>query len=151
MRTVIQDLVYAARSFSKSPGFTAVVIISIALGIAANSTVYSIVNSMIYASIPVKEPNRLYTLNDGRSISWPNYQDISAQTTGKVFEGVTAFFPLVPANIGGNGQPERVWGQVASANYFRVAGVRPFLGRDFLDEEDRVEGRDAVVVLGHAL
>ncbi len=151
MRTLIQDLTYAARSFSKSPGFTAVVIISIALGIAANSTVYSIINSMIFASIPVKQPNRLFSLNDARTISWPNFQDIRTQTTGKVFEGVTGFFPLVPANIGGNGQPERVWGQVASANYFRVIGVRPILGRDFLDEEDQVDGRDAVVVLGYAL
>ena len=66
MRTLIQDLAYAARSFARSPGFTAVVVVSIALGIAANSTVYSIINSLVFAAIPVKEPNRLYTLNDGR-------------------------------------------------------------------------------------
>lgn len=151
MRTLIQDLSYAARSFAKSPGFTAVVIISIALGIAANSTVYSVVNSFVYASIPVKEPARLFTLNDGSTISWPNFVDLRDQGTGKVFEGVAGFFPLVPANVGGNGQPERVWGQAVTGNYFQVAGVQPVLGRTFTAEEDQVEDRDAVIVLGYAL
>ena len=96
MRTLIQDLSFAARSFAKSPGFTAVVVISIALGIAANSTVYSVVNSLVYGSIPVKDPSRLLTMNDGRSVSWPNYTDVRDQATGKVFSGVAAFFPLAP-------------------------------------------------------
>lgn len=151
MRSFLQDLVYAARSFARSPGFTAVVVASISLGIAANSTVYSIVNSLVYASLPVKDPDRLYTMMDGRTISWPNFVDVRDQTTGKVFEGVAGFFPMIPANVGGSGQPERVWGQLATANYFRVAGVGMALGRDFLPEEDQTDGREPVVVLGHAL
>ena len=151
MRTLVQDLTYGARGFAKSPGFTAVVVVSIALGIAANSTVYSIVNSLVYASIPVREPDRLFAMNDGSSISWPNFVDIRRETTGKVFEGVCGFFPLVPGNIGGQGVPERVWGQLATANYLQVAGVQPLLGRFFLPEEDEVEGRNPVLMLGYGL
>ncbi|MBS1874739.1 MAG: ABC transporter permease [Acidobacteria bacterium] len=151
MRSLIQDLVYAARSFARTPAFTAVVIISVALGVAANSTVYSVVNSLVFASLPVREPDRLLTMNGSKTISWPNFRDIREQTTGKVFEGVSGFFPLVPANVGGSGEPERVWGQLATANFFRVAGVRMALGRDFLPEEDAAEGREPVVVLGYAL
>ena len=58
---------------------------------------------------------------------------------------------MIPANIGGQGQPERVWGQLASGNYFEVAGVQPVLGRAFLPEEDQVDGRNPVIVLGYAL
>ena len=135
----------------KDAGVFAVVVISIALGIAANSTVYSIVNSILYSSIPVHDPGSLFTLNDGNSFSWPNFMDYRDQTTGKVFEGMAGFFPLVSANIGGSGQPERVWGQLVTGNYFKVAGVEPALGRTFLPEEDQAEGRNPVVILGHAL
>src|SRR5450759_1030341 len=148
MRTLVQDLTYAARSFARTPGFTAVVVISIALGIAANTTVFSIVNGLMLSSAPVGDPQDLYTFNDGDSISWPNFVDYRVQTTGKVFEGVAGFFPLVPANVGGRGEPERVWGQIVTSNYFDVAHVKPVLGRAFLPEEDQVEGRNPVVVLG---
>jgi predicted permease len=151
MRTLIQDLSYAARTFARTPGFTAVVVISIALGIAANTTVFSIVNGLLLSSAPVGDPGRLYTFNDGNSFSWPNFVDYRDETTGKVFEGVAGFFPLVAANVGGRGEPERVWGQLVTSNYFDVAHVKPALGRTFLPEEDAVEGRNPVVVLGHAL
>lgn len=151
MRTLIQDLHYAARTFSKSPGFTAVVIISIALGIAANTTVFSVINGLMLSSAPVGDPDTLFMLNDGNSFSWPNYADYRDQTAGKVFDGVAAFFPLVPASAGGKGEPERIWGQLVTANYFDVIRVRPVIGRGFLPEEDKAEGRNPVVVLGHAL
>jgi predicted permease len=151
MRTLVQDLTYAARSFAKTPGFTAMVVLSIALGIAANTTVFSIVNGLLLSSARVGDPGSLYSLNEGNTISWPDFKDYRDQTTGKVFEGVAGFFPLVPANVGGRGEPERVWGQIVTANFFDVARVRPVLGRAFLPQEDQVDGRDAVVVLGHAL
>jgi len=151
MRTLVQDLTYAARSFAKTPGFTVMVVLSIALGIAANTTVFSIVNGLLLSSARVGDPGSLYSLNEGNTISWPDFKDYRDQTTGKVFEGVTGFFPLVPANVGGHGEPERVWGQIVTANFFDVARVRPVLGRAFLPQEDQVDGRDAVVVLGHAL
>ena len=107
MRTLVQDLTYAARSFAKTPGFTAMVVLSIALGIAANTTVFSIVNGLLLSSARVGDPGSLCSLNEGNTISWPDFKDYRDQTTGKVFEGVAGFFPLVPANVGGRGEPER--------------------------------------------
>ncbi|MDP2997188.1 MAG: ABC transporter permease, partial [Bryobacterales bacterium] len=141
---------YALRTFRQNPGFTAVVILSIALGIAANTTVFSIVNGLLLGDLPVSEPERLLAFSGGRSMSYPDYIDYRDQTRD-VFEGVSAHFPVVPASLGGTGEPERVWGQLVSGNYFPVIGVRPALGRGVTPAEDDAPGRDAVVVLSHAL
>jgi MacB-like periplasmic core domain len=111
------------------------VILSIALGIAANTTVFSVVNGLLFGAIPVQDPERLMMLGEGTTISWPNYADLRDQSND-VMTGMAASFPLVPAGISGAGQPERVWGQLVTGNYFQVAGVRPVLGRSFLPEED---------------
>jgi predicted permease len=150
MGSLLQDARYALRAFSKTPGFTAAIIVSVALGIAANATVFSVANGLLWGVLPVKDPGRLVVFSEGRSFSHPDYLDYRDQTS-QVFEGVAAHFPFIPASIGGNGQPERVWGQVVSGNYFRLLGVNPVLGRAILPEDDRVVGRDAVVVLSHAL
>lgn len=147
---MLRDIRYALRTFRQNPGFTAVIILSIALGIAANTTVFSIVNGLLLGSLPVHEPDRLFGFSSGRSFSHPDYVDYRDQTKD-VFEGVSAHFPLVPASLGGSGEPERVWGQVVSGNYFSVVGVVPALGRAISPEEDAVPGRDAVVVLSHSL
>jgi len=88
--------------------------------------------------------------SEGNSFSYPDYLDYRDQTS-RVFEGVAAHFPFIPASIGGSGQPERVWGQTVSGNYFRLLGVNPVLGRSILPEDDQAEGSAAVVVLSHAL
>ena len=134
-----QDLRYAFRMLRKSPGFTAAVVISIALGIAANTTVFSIVNVLLLGSLPITAPQRLLTFNEAESFSYPDYMDYRDQTHD-VFEGVSAHFPLVPASLGGVGEPERIWGQLVTGNYFSVVGARPALGRAFLPEEDQVLG-----------
>jgi hypothetical protein len=144
-----KDASYAFRLFRKSPGFTAAVVVSIALGIAANTTVFSIVNALMLGSLPVREPARLMSFNEGTSLSYPDYIDYRDQTKD-VFEGVCANFPLVPASLGG-GEPERIWGQLASGNYFSVAGVDLAVGRGFVPEEDQVPGRNPVVVLSDGL
>jgi predicted permease len=144
-----KDASYAIRSFRKSPGFTAAVVVSIALGIAANTTVFSIVNALMLGSLPVREPAKLVNFNEGESMSYPDYVDFRDQTKD-VFEGVCANFPLVPASLGG-GEPERIWGQVASGNYFSVAGVDLAVGRGFVPEEDQVPGRNPVAVLSDGL
>jgi predicted permease len=149
LEAVVKDASYALRSFRKSPGFTAAVVVSIALGIAANTTVFSIVNALMLGSLPVREPARLMSFNEGTSLSYPDYIDYQDQTKD-VFEGVCANFPLVPASLGG-GEPERVWGQLASGNYFSVAGVDLAVGRGFVPEEDQVHGRNPVVVLSDGL
>jgi hypothetical protein len=147
---MLRDALYALRTFRQSPGFTAVVVISIALGIAANTTVFSIVNGLLLGSLPVDEPDRLLVFNGSRSMSYPDYVDYRAQSKD-VFEDVCAHFVLAPASIGGRGEPERVWGQLVSGNYFQVVGVRPYLGRGILPEEAATQGRDPVVVLSYAL
>jgi predicted permease len=147
---MLRDALYALRTFRQNPGFTAVVILSIALGIAANTTVFSIVNGLLLGDLPVSEPDRLVAFSGGRSMSYPDYVDYRDQARD-VFEGVAAHFPVVPASLGGTGEPERVWGQLVSGNYFSVVGVRPALGRGVAPAEDEAPGRDAVVVLSHAL
>jgi putative ABC transport system permease protein len=150
MPTLTQDLRYAARGFARNRGYTAVVVISIALGIAANTTVFSIVNGLLFGELPVRQPDRLLVFDGANSFSMPDYRDY-ARETKDVFEGVSAAMPIVPANVGGRGEPERVWGALASGNYFQVSGVRPILGRGFVPDEDRVLGRNPVVVLSYGL
>lgn len=145
-----QDLLYALRTFRKNPGFTAVVVASIALGIAANTTVFSIVNGLLFASLPVREASRLVSFNGGSTNSWRNFVDFR-DGTKDVFEGVSAHFPLVPASIGGRREPERVWGQLVTANYFDVIGAGIPLGRGFQPYEDEATGRNPVVILSHSL
>jgi predicted permease len=150
MGSFLQDARYALRTFSKTPGFTAAIIVSVALGIAANATVFSVANGLLWGALPVRDPGNLLVFSEGRSFSYPDYVDYRDQTS-KVFEGLAAHFPFIPASIGGTGQPERVWGQVVSGNYFQLLGVNPVLGRGVLPEDDQALGRDAVVVLSHAL
>jgi predicted permease len=149
MGTLLQDARYAVRTLSRTPSFTAVIIISIALGIAANTTVFSIVNGLFLGILPVRDAERLVSFSGG-SRSYPDYLDYRDQTT-QVFEGVAAHFPFIPASLGGVGDPERLWGEVVSGNYFSVVGVNPGLGRAILPPDDEVLGHNAVVVLSHAL
>ena len=151
VETLIQDVRYALRTLWKAPGFAAVVVVSIALAIAANATVFSVANGLLWGLLPVKDPGRLVVFSEANSFSYPDYHDYRDQTSDVFEGGVTANFPLIPASIGGMGEPERIWGQAVSGNYFSVLGVSPALGRSILPEEDRVVGRDAVVMISHAL
>jgi predicted permease len=151
METLLQDVRYALRTIKNAPGFAAVIIISIALGIAANATVFSVANGLLWGVLPVKDPGRLVIFAAGESISYPDFTDYRDQTTQFFEGGVSAHFPLVPASLGGRGEPERVWGQLVTGNYFSVVGATPYLGRTILPAEDTVPNRDAVVVLSHAL
>jgi putative ABC transport system permease protein len=149
--TLLQDIRFAIRTLIKSPGLSLVIIISIALGIGANATVFSIANALLWGVLPVRDPGRMVVFEEGESLSFPDFVDYRDQTK-EVFEGgVCAHFPIIPASLGGKGEPERVWGQAVSGNYFSVVGVKPDLGRMILPAEDAVVNRDAVVMLGHAL
>jgi hypothetical protein len=143
MGKLSQDVRYALRTLSKTPGFTLAIIISVALGIAANTTVFSIAEGLLWGVLPVRDSDRLVSFRDGaETFSYPDYVDYRDQT-GDIFEGgVCAYFAFVPASIGGRGEPERVWGQLVSGNYFSVVGVAPALGRGILPEEDKVVGWD---------
>ncbi len=145
-----QDLAYALRGLLKTPAFTAVVAISIALGIAANTTVFSMVNAALLGALPVRDAGGLYAVSGGTTLPYPDYRDFRDQCAS-VFSGLAGHFPLAPASIAGAGTPERIWGQLVSGNYFSVVGPPLSLGRGIHPEEDRTPGQNPVVVLSDSL
>jgi len=152
MAALRQNLTYSFRRLSRSPGFVLAVILSIGLGIAANSTIFSMVSRFVLRPPPVGDPGTLmalHTTHDGdrccNNFPWPVYTDLRDQT--RSFSGVAAYYELLPASIGGYGEPERVWGQSATSNFFDVSQIRMSLGRGFLPSEENVP----VIVLSHRL
>jgi predicted permease len=151
MEKLLQDFRYALRTLRRSPGFSLVVIISIALGFAANATVFSVANGLLWGVLPVRDPGRVVMFSEGESFSYPDYIDYRDQTKDIFDGGVAAHFPLIPASIGGNGDPERVWGQAVSGNFFSVLSVPMVLGRPISEQDDQTLGRDRVAVLSNKL
>ena len=152
MAALRQNLIYSFRRLFRSPGFVFAVIFSIGLGIAANSTIFSMVSRFVLRPAPVGDPGTLMALRttyEGdrccNNFPWPVYTDVRDQAQS--FSGVAAYYELLPASIGGSGEPERVWGQSATANFFDVSQIRMYLGRGFLASEERLP----VVVLSHRL
>ena len=147
------DVTYAVRSFLKTPSLTVTIIISIALGIAANTVVFSIVNELLVRDLPVRDPSQLYVMEPaGRpSSSFPAYLDFRDQTDN-IFEGLAAH-SLIPvaANISAGTGAQRVWGLLVSGNYFQVTGAPILLGRGIIPSEDQARVQNAVVVLGYGL
>lgn len=155
METLLQDLRYAFRMLVKTPGFTIVAIIALALGIGANTAIFSAVNAILLRPLPYTNPDRIVMIwMDNTRMkekedwhSYPNYVDYRDQN--QVFEEVAAFNDRA-FNLMGTGDPERVIGAWSTANFFSVMGVEPRFGRTFTAEEEE-PGRDQVVVLGHGL
>src|SRR5271170_556650 len=154
MASRLGNLTYAFRRISKSPGIAIAAILSIGLGIAANATIFSIVSTFVLRPAPVGNPSTLLSLHTQprgerccNNFSWPLYTDIRDQA--KSFSGVAAYYELLPASMtsGQNSDPERVWGQAATSNYFDVAQLRMALGRGFLPTEENQQ----VIVLGYNL
>ena len=159
---VLQDLRYALRTLRKSPGFALIAIVSLALGIGANSAFFSLANALILRPLPVPDASHLIAVQSqlrGESagglfqysgLSYPDYADLRARNT--TFEGLAAsqYSPFGFTTEKG-ALPRMRFGQFVSGNFFDVLGVRPILGRGFRPDEDQVKGRDAVVVLSHGL
>ncbi len=146
------DLAYALRRLGRSPGLVLAVVISIGLGIGANATIFSMISRFVLSSPPVGDPATLLNLHTTRvndrccnNFSLPLYRDI--RDRNKSFSGVAGYYDLVPASVGGQGSPERVWGQAVTANYFDVAQLKMAWGRGFLTTEEQAP----VVVLGYRL
>src|SRR5436190_1061887 len=153
MQTIFQDLRYGFRQLLKRPGFTFLAIISMALGIGANTAIFSLVDTVAFRPLPVhnaSELQELYgTLHNGADYtlqSYPNYKDY--RDRNQVFSGLIAYRISV-ASLSHNGNNERVWGTMASANYFDVLGVPLLLGRGFLAEENETPKSHPVVVLSY--
>ena len=151
MDNLRRDLRYAVRALLRAPGFSIIVVISIALGFAANATVFSVANGLLWGLLPVKDPGRMVMFSEGQSFSYLNYIDYRDQTSDIFEGGVAAHFPLIPASIGGKGEPERVWGQSVSGNFFSILEVPMAIGRPIVPEDDQVSSRNHVVVLSNSL
>ncbi len=151
MEMLVQDIRYAMRTLLRAPGFSTVVVLSIALGFAANATVFSVANGLLWGLLPVKDPERMVMFSEGESFSYPDYIDYREQTRDVFEGGIAAHFPLIPASIGGKREPERVWGQSVSGNFFSTLQVPMMLGRPILPEDDQTAGSNHVAVLSSSL
>jgi putative ABC transport system permease protein len=153
LETLWQDLRYGLRTLLKNPGFTTVAILTLALGIGANTAIFSVVNGVLLKSLPFPESERLLELSETSKdapvmmVAYPNYLDWRARQT--VFEDLAARYPAGGV-LTGDGEPERVFGRWVTASFFPTLGVKPHLGRFFNEEEDK-PGATAVIVLGYDL
>jgi putative ABC transport system permease protein len=155
MDQLFADLRYGLRGLAKRPAFTAIALLTLALGIGVNSAIFSAVDSILLRPLPLKDPERLVsvweqTLRDGiqqNQAAPANFFDL--QTQNQVFEQIGAYGPD-DVNLTGDGEPERLDGQVVTANVFSILGVAPALGRTFSPDEDQ-PGQEHVVVLSDAL
>ena len=151
MNTLLQDLQYGLRMLLKHPGVTAIAVLTLALGIGANTAIFSVVNAVLLNPLPYREPDRLVSLwenvpTHGRWRASPaNFFDWKKQNT--VFEDVAAFGGA-SMTLTGDGEPEQLLGARVSSGYFAVVGVEPLLGRSFAPEEHE-PGKGQVVILGH--
>jgi putative ABC transport system permease protein len=149
---MLNDLRYAVRQLSKAPGFTAVAILTLALGIGACSAIFSVVNTVLLRPLDYPEAGRIVAIRETQlpefpefSVSPPNYLDWEKQT--KSYEYLAAYAGA-NVNLTGEGEPQRLVGVKATAHYFDVYGVKPVLGRMLLPEED-AQGKDHVAVLSY--
>ncbi len=153
MDTLRQDLRFGARTLRKSPGFALVTVLTLALGIGANTAIFSIVYGVLLNPLPYKEPSRLVLLNEttpkvGKvSVSYPNFLDWRAQTSQ--FAQMAAVCG-VGFNFAGVTQPESIGGEAVSSNFLSLLGVKPLLGRDFDPAEDK-PGAAPAVLLSYSL
>jgi predicted permease len=152
MTGLLQDLRYAARQVRKSPGFTTIAVVTIAIGMAANVSVFSFMDALFLRSVPAKDPSRLVRIvapeHDGGGLfSYPEYAYLRDHLT--TLGLLSAHYSTAPLYITANGETGEVQGAVVSSSYFEMLGMRPELGRLFTMEEDSVPDRDAVAILGY--
>ncbi len=155
MQAILFDLRYALRTLFKKPGFTLVAVLSLALGIGLNTTIFSVVNAVLLKRMPVADPERLVEVYSSPSEEMPyltsSYLDYRALSDGvDAFEGLAAH-ALVRGIFSRDGKSELMMGEVVTGNYFDVLGIEPKLGRSFLPEEDETQGSHPVVVVSHGL
>jgi predicted permease len=140
MNGLAQDIRYALRQLRKSPSFTTVTVLTLALGIGANTAIFSVVNGVLLNPLPFHDASRIVSMFEATpnfpkgSISYPNFLDW--QRDNRSFEAMAAY-RSTDGSITGVGQPENVRAQRVSANFFPILGVNPILGRNFTSEEDR--------------
>ena len=151
-----QDLRFAVRTIRRAPGVSLIAIASSALGIGVCAVVIAILDFAMFRPLPVDGPERLLAISEtdrrtgeaGQDLSFPDFRDLRQ---ARAFAGVAAYTPLLAASIGLQGDPQRHWGTLATANYFDVVQPRFVLGRGFDASRDDAPGEAPVVVLSHGL
>jgi putative ABC transport system permease protein len=148
-----QDLRYALRGLRKHRGFTAVAVITLALGIGANTAIFTVINTVLLRPLPYERPDQLVVLMETiaerpAGVSYPNFVDWRNQSTS--LENVAAVRNRESFNLTGAGESERLQGRLVSANFLSTLGVKPIRGRDFAAEEDQ-PGANPVAIISHAL
>jgi predicted permease len=148
----VQDLRFAVRTLRKSPGFTAIAILTLALGIGANTALFSVVNGVLLNPLPYPRPEQLVTVCNETAASletWLSYPDTrDLMRDNRSFSSLAAYESVISANLLGQGDPERVSVTEVSANFFPTLGTSPILGRDFSPAEDQLNGAPAVILSG---
>jgi len=154
VENLLQDARFAIRGLRRTPGLTAFVVVTLALGIGMTSATFSMVDALIFRPYPVPHPGNIVTLVSTTrdtpfdDLSYREYRDIRDKTTS--YDGVIAFTDMEAVGFSAESgtTPQVRGGMMVSGNYFDALGVTPRLGRAFREDEDKVPGRDAVVVLG---
>ena len=155
MNDLAQDLRYAMRQLRKSPGFTAVAVLTLALGIGANTAIFSRVNTVLFRPLPVNDPGQLMTLSfrqPGNAstpvFSYLDYRDVR-ERAGAAFSDILAYRVGIDG-LSANGQADRIMVHYVTGNYFTMLGVKPALGRLILPSEGQAPDADPVIVLGYS-
>jgi putative ABC transport system permease protein len=154
MSAIWQNLRYATRILAKNPGFTLVAVLTLALGIGANTAIFSVVYSALLRPLPYDHPGQLVTIGEGRiqnkgneaqsaNSSNPDFQDW--KKTAKSFQAIAAY-GFDAFTLAGNGEPKNVFATQITPNFFRMLGVKPAFGRDFVDGEDTGDGPHVVMI-----
>lgn len=149
---MFQDLRYGVRMLAKRPGFTLVAMLSLALGLGANTAIFSLINTMLLRPLPIRQPEQLVAVNNVgenrmfSNFSYLNYKDL--RDRNEVFADLIAY-RIMPISLSHDGINERRWGYEISGNYFQALGVQPVLGRFISADDDRTPGAHPVVVIGH--
>ncbi|MGH9774675.1 MAG: ADOP family duplicated permease [Candidatus Acidiferrales bacterium] len=153
LEQLVQDIRYGLRTLLRSPGFTAVAVLTLALGIGANTAMFSVVNGVLLKPLPYPNPNRLVALAESwppfseASISYPNFLDWASMN--HTFEAMAAYRPA-DFNLTGSGEAQRLKVKEVSASFFSIFGVKPVVGRDFSPEDDK-RGAAPTVILSAGL
>ena len=159
MNSLVQDIRYGIRMLAKNPGFTAVAVLTLALGIGANTAIFSLLDQVVLRALRVKDPGRLVVVSDAEYrrgwstsdsnemvYSYPHYKDVRDRIP--LFDGVIAR-AHVPLSVATGGVADRASGDVVSGNFFSVLGIRPALGRVLVPEDDGIPGASPVAVLSY--
>jgi len=147
-----QDIGYGLRVLRRSPGFTAVAILTLALGIGANTALFSVVNGVLLNPLPYPNPEQLVTVSNGTATSletWLSYPDsLDLVRDNHSFSSLAVYESLISSNLLGQGDPERVFVTEVSSTFFPTLGITPILGRNLSPAEDQLNGPPAVILSG---